>query len=369
MVVLGWLVLQLTNSAFLVGLAGALQWGPMLLGAFTGLIADRFNRRVVLIVVNAISAITCLVLGFLITTGIVQTWHIMLLSLIQGIAWAIDWPCRRSMIPSLAGETNVLNGMALDNVARTSMSVLGSIAGGQFIVAIGMGNSYYLIGAIYLAATLFFFLIRKITQVPLAADTSIVTNILEGIKYIFQSKAMLSVLAITILMNFFFFPYRQLLPIFARDILKVGPSGLGYLAAAQGMGSFVSSTVVASLREFRHRGLAFLSGAFISALLLFVFANSVDYPLSLGSLIACGFAVTGFSTLQSTILLTLSTEQLRGRIMGVVSLTIGVSSIGILVFGAATDKVGAPLVVGASAVINAVLILVILSMPALRRLQ
>ena len=160
-VVVGWLVLELTNSAFMVGLVGACQWGPMLLGAFTGLIADRLNRRVVLIWLQFSSAMASFLLGFLIITGLIQTWQIMILSLFLGIAWAIDWPCRRAMIPNLVGEGNVLNGIALDHTAGTAMLTIGSIAGGQLITAIGMGTSYYLIGAVYLAATFSFFLIGK----------------------------------------------------------------------------------------------------------------------------------------------------------------------------------------------------------------
>jgi len=370
MVVLGWLVLELTNSAFMVGLAGAFQWGPMLLGAFTGLIADRLNRRIVLIFVQFSSALACLLLGLLIVTEIVQTWHIMLLSLFLGIVWAIDWPCRRSIIPDLVGEGNVLNGIALDNSAGTIMVMMGSIAGGQFISAIGMGNCYYLIGFMYLAATLCFFLIGKTEQASLAGDISIAANVAEGIKYIFKSQTMLAVLVITIIMNALIFPYRQLLPIFARDILEVGPSGLGYLAAAQGLGAFVGCVALASLGKVRYRGGTFLGGSFGAAILLVVFAGSTVYPFSLGSLIVAGFAMAFFGTLQSTILLGLSTEQMRGRVMGILSLAIGVMSLGILVFGAVTDIIGAPLVVGISAIAAAILILVVsFSMSALRKLH
>ena len=107
MVVLGWLVLELTDSVFLVGLVGALQWLPMLLGAFTGLIADRFNRRVMLIWLQFSSALACLLLGFLIITGLVQIWQIMILSLLLGITWAIDFPCARALIPDLVGKENI----------------------------------------------------------------------------------------------------------------------------------------------------------------------------------------------------------------------------------------------------------------------
>lgn len=369
-VVVGWLVLELTDSAFMVGLVGACQWGPMLLGAFTGLIADRFNRRVVLIWLQFSSAMACFLLGFLIITDLIQTWQIMILSLFMGIAWAIDWPCRRAMIPNLVGEGNVLNGIALDHTAGTAMLTIGSIAGGQFITAIGMGNSYYLIGAVYLAATFSFFLIGKTEQVPVAEDTGITANIAEGIRYMFQNQAMQAILVVTVIMNAFILPYRQLLPIFARDILKVGPSGLGYLTAAHGLGALIGSITLASLGSVRYLGGAFLGGSSGSAALLLIFAFSTLYPLSLGSLVASGFAMAFFGTLQSTILLNLSAEQMRGRVMGILSLAIGVMSLGMLVFGAFAETIGAPLVVGISAAIAAVSIIAVLFfMPILRKLH
>jgi len=369
-VVVGWLVLELTDSAFLVGLVGACQWGPMLLGAFTGLIADRLNRRVVLIWLQFSSAMACFLLGFLIVTDLIQTWQIMILSLFLGIAWAIDWPCRRAIIPNLVGEGNVLNGIALDHTAGTAMLTIGSIAGGQLITAIGMGNSYYLIGAVYLAAAFSFFLIGKTEQISVAEDASIAASIAEGIKYMLQSQAMLAILVVTVIMNAFILPYRQLLPIFARDILKVGPSGLGYLTAAHGLGSLIGSVTLASLGSVRYLGGAFLGGSCGSAALLLIFAFSTLYPLSLGSLVASGFAMAFFGTLQSTILLNLSAEQMRGRVMGILSLAIGVMSLGMLVFGAIAETIGAPLVVGISAAIAAVSIIAILFfMPILRKLR
>jgi len=370
MVVLGWLVLELTDSAFLVGLVGALQWLPMLLGAVTGLAADRFNRRVMLVWLQFFSALTCLLLGFLIITGLVQVWQIMILSLLLGVTWAIDFPCARALIPDLAGKDNILNAVAIDTSGLTFMGVIGSIAGGQFITVIGMGNSFYLLGIIYFASAFFFFLIGKTEQAPVAGDTSIAADVIEGIKYMFQNQVMLAVLIITVVMNLLIFPYRQLLPIYARDILEVGPSGLGYLTAAQGVGAFFSAVTLAFLGRVRYPGVVFQVGSFIAALLLLLFAPSTIYQLSLGSLIVFGLAIVMFGTMQSTILLNLSTEQMRGRVMGILSVTIGATSLGMMAFGAIADIIGAPLVVGISAVITAVsIVAVFFSMPELRKLR
>ncbi len=150
----------------------------------------------------------------------------------------------------------------------------------------------------------------------------------------------------------------------------MGPSGLGYLAAAQGLGAFVGCLTLASLGDIRYRGRYFLGGSFGLALLLLVFASSTVYPLSIASLVVAGYAMSFFGTLQSTILLGLSTEQMRGRVMGILSLTIGVMSIGTLVFGSVADIIGAPLVVGISSAVAAISVLVVFfSMTALRKLH
>ena len=233
-----------------------------------------------------------------------------------------------------------------------------------------MGNSFYLLGIIYLASGLSFFLIGKTEQASSTEDTSIVADAVQGIKYIFRHQAMLAVLIITIVMNIFIFPYGQLLPIYARDILGVGPSGLGYLTSGRGIGAFISAIILVSLGRVRYPGILFQAGSFIGALLLVLFASITIYPLSMASLIAFGLSTALFSTMQSNILLNLSTATMRGRVMGILSVCIGVSSFGMLAFGALADIIGAPPVIAISAIIAAVSILVVFFyMPGLRRLQ
>ncbi|MBI4296314.1 MAG: MFS transporter [Chloroflexi bacterium] len=368
-VVLGWLVLERTNSAFLVGMAGAFQWLPMLvLGLFTGAVADRLNRRLILIAVQVFTALMSLLLGFLIVTNAVQTWQIMVITLLVGFAWALDWPCRQTIQPDLAGEKNVLNAIALDHTAANIMSILGSVAGGQLITAIGMGNAYYLIGAMYVIAALFLIGIGGTAQSRPPQNYNIKANVIEGIRCCLNNQAILGVLIISLIIHALIFPFRQLLPVFARDILRVGPEGLGYLSAAPGIGSTLGSILLASRGQVRRVGPTFIGGAFVLGSILTLFAFSKIYSLSLTSLAAFGLAVPFFGTLQSAILLRLTEYQMRGRVMGVLSLAIGAMPLGILVFGAIADTIGAPLVVGASALLSAILVGVIFfTMPALRK--
>ena len=150
----------------------------------------------------------------------------------------------------------------------------------------------------------------------------------------------------------------------------MGPDGLGYLTGISGIGAFIGSVMLANVRNMRRPGALFLVGSFGFGALLLVFAPSTIYQLSLGILFVNGFCMSMFGTFQSTILLHLTSEEMRGRVMGVLSLCIGTMPLGILAFGALADIIGAPLVVGINAGLASIIVLMVLFvMPSLRRLE
>jgi MFS family permease len=370
-VVTGWLVLDLTDSAFMVALAGSLQWLPMLvIGTFVGVIADRFNRRLVLIASQMVQSSSCLLLGWLVVAGSVQVWHIMSVAVLIGFGWAFDFPTRRAIMPDLVGTENVRTAIALDMSAMTLMTAVGAIAGGELIQAIGMGNCFFVIGSLFILAGLFLYLVGNVSQARFSGGNGILTSVAEGLSYVLRHRAILTVMLITVVINVFVVPFRHLLPIFARDILDVGPDGLGYLTGMSGMGAFVGSVTLASLRTVRRPGALFLVGSFGFSALLLAFAPSTVYQLSLGILFANGFCLSMFGTLQSTILLNLTGDEMRGRVMGVLSFCIGIMPVGILASGALADAIGAPLTVGISAgVASAIVLVIFFVMPSLRRTE
>jgi MFS family permease len=368
-VVLGWLVLERTNSAFLVTVAGALNFLPMLgLGLFTGVVADRLNRRKLLIGTQIISGIASVMLATLIITNLIQTWEIMVISLIVGLAWALDWPCRQIFIADLAGEQNILNGVALDQWAFNSMSIIGSIIAGIVISTLGMGNAYYMIAGAYLFAAVSLFAIGRTRQTRTGGMGNIMSNIKAGVKYSINNRIILGVLLIMIIAHCTLFPFRQLLPVFARDILKTGAAGLGYLSAAPGVGAIMGGLIMASLRRSRPSIMAFAAGAVVMALLTIVFAISKSYLFSVFLLISVGFATSIYGALQTSIPLRLGDPQMRGRIMGLLSLVVGLMPLGMMVFGIITDQIGAPTVVVGGSIIGVALIIgVFFLVPGLRQ--
>jgi MFS family permease len=368
-VVLGWLVLERTNSAFLVTVAGALNFLPMLgLGLFTGVVADRLNRRKLLIGTQIASGTASIILATLIVTNLIQTWEIMVLSLTVGLAWALDWPCRQIIVADLAGEQNILNGVALDQWAFNLMSIIGSIIAGIVISTLGTGSAFYLVAGAYLSAAVSLFAIGRTRQARAGGVVNIGDNIKAGIKYSINNRAILGVLLIMIVTHFTLFPFRQLLPVFARDILRTGPEGLGYLAAAPGLGAVTGGVIMASLRRSRPSVMALAMGAVAMALLTIVFALSRSYLLSVFLLATVGFATSIYGALQTSIPLRLGEPQMRGRIMGLLSLVVGLMPLGMMVFGIITDRIGAPKVVVGGSVIGVVMVTaVFLLVPGLRQ--
>ena len=370
-VVTGWLVLDLTDSAFMVALAGSLQWVPMLvLGTFIGVITDWFNRRLLLIASQIVQSLSCFLLGLLVVVGVVQTWQVMLVSLVIGLGWAFDLPTRRAIMPDLVGTENVPKSIAIDISIMTLMAAVGAIAGGELIEGIGMGNCFLVIGSLYAVAVLFLYLIGRVSQAPLIGEKNILGNAAEGLGYIFRHQAILAVMVITVVINVMVLPFNYLLPIFARDILQVGSVGLGYLTGISGISAFIGSMILANLGNIRRPGFFFLVGSFGFGALLLAFASSTIYQLSLGILFVDGFCRAIFATFQGTILLHLTSEEMRGRVMGILSLCIGTIPLGILAFGALANVIGTPFVVGISAGLASVMVLMVFFvMPSLRRIE
>jgi predicted MFS family arabinose efflux permease len=292
----------------------------------------------------------------------------MAISLTVGLAWALDWPCRQMIVPDLAGEQNILNGVALDQGAFNLMAIIGSIIGGDVIATLGMGNAYYIIAGTYLSATIFLFAIGRTQQTRGGGNGTIRSNIKEGIKYSLNNRAILGVLLIMIVAHSTLFPFRQLLPVFARDILKTGPEGLGYLSAAPGLGALIGGLMMASLRRSRPSVKVFAMGAVAMGSLTAVFAISTSYLFSMIVLALIGFATAIYGALQSSIPLRLGEPQMRGRIMGILSLVVGLMPLGMMAFGAMTDRIGAPRVVITGAITGVVLVTgIFLLVPGLRQ--
>ncbi len=359
--VLGWLLLDLTDSPWYVALVGVSRSAPLLaFGLFAGLIADRTNRRIVMLCTQAVNAAVTSVLLVLLLVDAIQPWHVILAAFILGCGTILDMPSRRSLIYDLVGPPHVVSAMSLETVNNTVGKFLGPLIGGLMIEMTGFAGVYFLLMAVYLLAWSLLLQVRGNVPGPLGTPQPLWRSLMSGIQYSLHNRVVLGVLCITMIMNALAFSYVQILPVVARDYLRVGPGLMGLLASADGLGTLIGALLLAGLGKLPYHGRIFALGALLELVSLLAFAASPWYALSLVLLFGVGLGNAGFSTMQSTIILLSAAPGMRGRAVGILGLCIGSTPLGLLELGAVAAVVGAPAAIGLNAGVGLVLLLPVL---------
>ncbi len=369
-IVIGWLVLEMTNSAWHVALIGFYRMAPLLvIGFVSGAIADRFGRRAVILFSQTVNLLVPAALVLLLLANLLAFWHIALASVLLGAVWALDWPARRSILPDLVGKKRTVDGMLLEGFFQNISRILGPFSGGALIRLFGVTGCFAVIAAISGVGLLILLGLSKPDPLaPKPRYSSPWTAIAEGLRYIGRDQTILGVLLITVVMNNLTFPYLTLLPVFARDILGLGPVGLGILGAGHGVGTFIGLFFVNWMRRFWKPTWIFTGGSFLQSAALVAFALSSSFPLSVFLLFLSGLAQSSFGVMQSSIVLVSASDDMRGRSMGALNFAIGVGSLGRIQIGALTLAFGAPLALALTCGASALLVLSIAAgLPRFRR--
>lgn len=356
--VLGWLVLEITGSPFMVGLAAFFRFAPMIVvGLFAGVLIDRLPRGRVLVAVQASNLSVALLLAILFGTGHGSLWVLIALETVMGIAWAIDFPSRRTVLFTLVGTRRVTNAVSLESVSMQGTKIVGPVLGGVMLAQLGAAWCYLLLAGLYVVAlVLTTSLVRRVSlPVGPRVDESILAGLATGFREAREQPAIRGVLIITIIMNGLVFPYQQIMPVFARNVLDVGPELLGLLVAAGGVGNLVGALWTAGRRDFKAHRQVFVAGSMMAAVLVLVQSFSPSYLTALPIQFAIGIGESGFSTMQSTIVLLAAHERTRGRVLGILSVCIGTNPIGALGVGLISTFVGAQVAFGMSAALALVL--------------
>jgi MFS family permease len=356
--VLGWLVLELTGSPFMVGVAAFCRFAPMIvLGLFAGLLIDRLPRGRLLVAVQSVNFGVTALLAALFGTGHGGLWTLIGLETLLGIAWAVDFPSRRTAMLTLVGPKRITNAVSLDSVSMQGTKIVGPVLGGVLLARVGPVACYVVLAALYLCALLLTYSLARRVALPASTrgDESILAGLATGFREARWQPAIFGVLVITIVMNGLVFPYQQILPVFARDVLEVGPELLGLLVAAGGLGTLVGALWIAGQRELVAHRQIFVGGSMLAGLLVVVQSFSPGYLMALPIQLAIGIAESGFGTMQSTIVLLAAHERTRGRVLGILSVCIGTNPLGALAVGFVATYVGAPVAFGAGAALALVL--------------
>src|SRR5262247_1004643 len=341
MTLLAWLILDLTDSPLLVALVGFFSSAPMfLLGLVGGILADRVHRQRLLSISQGTNVMSSFLLMLLFSTGVVQVWHTYLAILITGACWALDTPSRRAIIYDLLGVEGVTNALALDSVGMNASRMCGPALAGVLITLIGVTGGYVVITLFCSIAWMLLWSLR-IPQGPRPErrQQSVWRNLLEGFCFVRGNQTIKATLYITVVMNVLLFPYVQMVPIIARDILHVDAALMGVLQAAEGLGALVGAVLIASAVRLNYHGRVFLGGSLLALVGLFVFSMSRWYIFSLPVLLLLGLGTAGFGAMQSTIIMLAAREEMRGRALGVLSLAIGTGPFGSLLMGATASAI------------------------------
>lgn len=369
--VLGWLVLDRTDSPWLVALVGFCRSAPFpILGFFNGPLIDRFGRRRIIITAQTINLLTYLTISLLLWFDHLAIWQLALAAAVVGACWALDWPARRALMPDLVGKERTLDAMLLENLSQNVARILGPALAGVLIAGYGALGCFLVMALISLITLL---VLHTLSQQPIARNSmrpqlSPWTVIGETLRYARHHQAILGVLLVTAVMNLFIFPYMTLLSVFARDVLLQGPVGLGILGTGSGVGAFLGLFLITQLRGRMSQGWIFVIGTSFMCLALIAFSLSTLFSFSWSMLFLMGVGQACFGSMQSSIILLAASDEMRSRAMGILVLAISADPLGKLQTGFLSDLMGAPHAVTLQAGLGFVVIgAIALLLPGLRQ--
>ena len=372
LLVLGYLVFDLTNSTFQVGLIALFLNLPRpILALFAGIVTDRVELRRILIWANSAYSVLSLFILLLLLTGTAHPFYVFAAILLQGSARVFDDPCRRVAIFDLVGQERIANAMSLETFNNNAGKIIGPFLGGVLIAGTGFVGAY--IALTVLAVTnlaLILSLRLRARTVGAGTQPPVWQSLTEGVKQCWQNPIMFGVLCITLTVNGLVFPIQYFIPVIASDILAVGPVLGGVLGAAEGIGTLIGAVGLAMVRTIRRHGVIFVTGSLIAAAAVVLVSISPWFALSFTVLFLGGLGQAGFSTMQSTILLLAPPPEMRGRAMGAQGLAAGLGHlVGGSGVGAVAAFIGIGLALGLSSGTGLLLVLVIIALTPVARRQ
>jgi MFS family permease len=367
-VVLGWVVLEMTNSAWSLAVIEALRWLPLLMfGMFGGAIADRIDRRWVLIGAQTLALVVCASTAVLLALGAFNFTLAAGATFLLGVQWAVDWPTRRALIPDLVGRRLTMNAVALEALSQNMTRIVGPLVAGVLVAYWSSAAAFACMAVLYVVEIV---LLKRMPLAPggrAAPGVPMLRYLADGLSSLRYSQPIVGVLLISVFMNVLVFPYQQLLPVFARDELDVDAVGLGALSSAAGLGSVIGAMAIVSAHKVPRSARLFWTGSALMSVSLALFALSDRFGVALVLLAISGLGQAAFASLQTSIVLSNASDELRGRAMGALTLAIGSTPFGSLEIGALAVAIGAPLAVALNAGLCAILVgLVALKLPRFR---
>ena len=316
-VAMSWLVYRMTGSAFLLGVVGFTSQIPtFLFSPLAGVLADRWNRRRLLIITQALAMLQAVLLATAVFSGVVQVWHIVVLSLFLGVVNAFDIPIRQSFVVEMVAHREDLgNAIALNSSMVNGARLIGPTIAGLLVASVGEGVCFVLNAISYLAVLLALFAMRLEPAVHRQTRRHVLHELREGFTYAFGFGPIRSILLLVALVSLAGMPYTVLVPVFAKEVLHGGAHTFGFLMTAAGCGALCGTMYLASRKSVLGLGRVIVIAAVLFAVGIALFAVSSNIALSLASLVLAGFGAMTLVASCNTILQTILEEDKRGRVM------------------------------------------------------
>ncbi|MAF39025.1 MAG: hypothetical protein CL696_09160 [Chloroflexi bacterium] len=342
MVVVVWYVLNLTDSPFLVGLTAAARLGFNFLALFAGATADIVPRRTLMIIVQAVLASLAIVMLTLIVSGLIEVWHIFIVTLAAGLARIFQMPTIQSLAVDSVTTDRIPNAVALINAGSNIALVLGPILGGLLFDIYGPEGAYVLVASLYILSGSATFLIGTTKVSASVKGESVFTMVAQGLRYVKGEQLLWSVLLVAVIFNITGFSFHTtLVPIFAKDVLDRDSVGLGILISSFGIGGLVGSMFWAAIPNLKRTGMWCILVVMGWHSTMIVFAASSNFYLSVGILVVTGMMFSSSVVLVLTVLMKTGHPEFRGRLMGLRTLAIYAHAFGSMAAGALAGVMGA----------------------------
>ena len=350
MIAQGYLVYDLTDSAALLGLVNSGFALPMLmLALFGGAVADRMDRKKIIQLGQAAFLVNALVVAITVLTGVIAWYHLLAASMVMGALFSFVMPARQAIIPNLVRPENLTNAIALNSAGMSATTLLAPAFAGVLYAAIGPEGVYFVLAGLGLVAVLITGLLPKTGGKPAEANARILADIRAGLGYIKRTRMVLVLLAMGLATALLAMPFRFLMPIFVVDIYRRGPEAMGLLVSLMGLGALAGSLFMAQVGRWK-RGLLLMGTTFLTGVALLLVAMLPFYMVALVLMLALGIGDAGRRTLNQALMMEVTEDRYRGRVMSVFMLNFALMPLGVLPAGIAAQYLGGRLVVGTLAV-------------------
>ncbi len=337
-----WLVLELTNSPFRLGLIGTLQFAPVLFLSFVaGAMADRLPKRRLLVATQSVMCVQALVLAVLVYRGHVQYWHVVVMAAVYGVANTVDMPTRQAFIVEMVGRESLRSAIALNSAMFNGARVIGPALAGLVIARWGTALAFFANGLSFLAVIAALLALRAAGLPRASSGRAMRQEVTEGVRYALRTPRIALVMSLVMAVSAFFFNYNTLVPLLARDILHQDAHGFGLLMTSVGCGAVAGAIVLASLGADRPPTNVLVTAALMLGLATMVMASVNSFGLAVALLAVMGFCGMLFMTGANTTVQLSVPDDLRGRVMSLHTLMFaGMTPFGAFLVGSVVEAFG-----------------------------